>query len=140
MATKMTATQQAQFDTFWRVCPRKIGKGAARKAWATAMQIATGEEIIAAMQAQVLAGVFAEIKFTPYPATWLNAERWEDEIVTAGGADPRATDLAKAWRKACQAGNDRAKAVVRNDAREAGVSWESVTTEVTRLQKEEGVI
>lgn len=128
---------QTQFEAFWNACPRKIGKGSARKAWMAATRLADADEIVAAMVAQVAAGVFGERKYTPYPATWLHAERWEDEIVAAGGADPRVKALADRWRKACRAGNDAAKAAVKADARTTGVAWEKVSEEVTRQMKEE---
>lgn len=70
------------FDDFWAIYPRKVGKGAARKAWARCK----GEEnfrraILAAVVAQT---VWLEWRrehgrFIPNPATWLNQERWLDE-------------------------------------------------------------
>jgi len=64
------------FDGFWHLYPRKVGKGAARKAWAAAI----GKTSVA----EIMAGLARwqpppDSKFTPHPATWLNAERWADE-------------------------------------------------------------
>ena len=72
------------FDDFWAIVPHKIGKGAARKAYAAARKIASHDEI-----AGGVAGYAAYEKkrreqcgtdFRPlHPATWLNGERWTDE-------------------------------------------------------------
>jgi len=72
------------FDEFWKVYPKRMGKGAARKSYAAAVKKADPERIISAAKA------FASLpetkkenyKFCPYPATWLNQERWADEPVT----------------------------------------------------------
>lgn len=72
-----------RFDTFWQAYPRKVSKGAARKAF---QKLKPSEELVAQMvdaiekwkatpQWQEKNG-----KFIPYPSTWLNGERWEDEI------------------------------------------------------------
>lgn len=70
-----------RFDEFWRTYPRKVAKGAARRAWDKAVKVAKPEQIIMALQMQVAAGLGKERMYTPYPATWLNGERWEDEIL-----------------------------------------------------------
>ena len=134
---KPTLKQQSEFDAFWAVYPRRIGKGAARVAWGKAVKLETPERITAAIASQVKAAVFTDMTFTPHPSTWLNQERWDDDILLAGGVDPRVKELADRWRAACRAGNDRAKAQAKADARAGGVSWELVSTEVTRQQKEE---
>jgi hypothetical protein len=74
-----TAASTAEFDAFWRGYPRKVGKEAARKAFAKALKSADAEAVmsgVAALRAEV-AG--KDPKFTPHPATWLSAGRWEDE-------------------------------------------------------------
>lgn len=66
-------------DDFWPECPRKIGKGAARKAFEKACKHTPAEQIIEGMKnfARECAG--KETQFIPHPATWLNQERWDDE-------------------------------------------------------------
>ncbi len=71
------------FTAFWAIYLRKVGKGQARKAWRSAVlgKHVKPEVIIAA------AGKFrdwhrsqgTDPQFVPYPATWLNGERWADE-------------------------------------------------------------
>ena len=73
----------ASFDAFWKAYPRKDAKTNAVKAW----KKVKAEEVPA-----VMAGLEAAKKskdwlkedgqFIPYPASWLNARRWEDEGVT----------------------------------------------------------
>ena len=70
------------FDEFWSLYPRKIAKAVARKAW----QRLTDEQQLMAAKAidthcQYWSAKETELEFIPHPATWLNQERWEDELV-----------------------------------------------------------
>ena len=67
------------FDEFWQAYPRKIGKGAARKAYARALRITDHDTIMGALSDQRPAMEAKESKFIPHASTWLNQERWEDE-------------------------------------------------------------
>lgn len=119
------------FDEFWREYPRKVGKGAARVAWSRAIKIAAPEVIMAALRAQIAAGVFrVEPTYQPHPRTWLSQERWEDEV----GVDSRVMRLAEAWRLACKNGNDAAKGMVKKDAAQMGIAWRDVAAEVVRAK------
>lgn len=69
----------ASFDEFWSVYPRRVGKGQARKAWASAMKKTDASTIIAGAARFASSSASSELKFVPYPATWLNGERWDDE-------------------------------------------------------------
>ena len=62
------------FADFWEAYPRKIAKGAARKAWIMAASLTDPPTIIAAASRVEDRG-----RYTPNPATWLNAERWLDQ-------------------------------------------------------------
>lgn len=68
------------FDSFWQAYPRKVGKGAARKAWAK-VDISNGQlgMILAAVERQKTCEQWQEARYIPHPATWLNQQRWEDE-------------------------------------------------------------
>ena len=72
------------FDEFYLHYPRKVAKEAARKAWKKIKpNTALAVEITDAIKTQVAADHFRGTDgqcYTPYPATWLNAGRWEDEI------------------------------------------------------------
>lgn len=71
----------ALFDEFWKAYPRKKDKGHARKAWDKAAKTTDPAVIItAAVQfRQWCEQDGTEPEYTPYPATWLNGERWLDE-------------------------------------------------------------
>ncbi len=68
------------FAAFWQLFPRRVAKKAAEKAWS---RVATSpeaiEQIMAGLRAQLPAMLKQERKFVPYPATWLNQQRFEDE-------------------------------------------------------------
>jgi hypothetical protein len=67
------------FDKFWEAYPRKIAKGDARKAWTQTQKIRPELDfILRAIEAQK--ETWENPKFIPYPATWLRAERWDDEV------------------------------------------------------------
>lgn len=66
----------ADFERFWKAYPRKASRGQARKAWSIATKKAPAETIIAAVRSHP----FDERpKFRPYPAKWLDGERWLDD-------------------------------------------------------------
>lgn len=68
------------WDRFWDLYPRHIAKDAAHKAWLSALKREKAEVIIAGLE-RLLPGLMAkEVKFRPYPATWLNAGRWADDV------------------------------------------------------------
>ena len=68
------------FDEFWTHYPRKVGKDAARKAWAQAVKRADPSHIIAAaLRFRHDPNLPADRGFIPHPATWLNQGRWDDE-------------------------------------------------------------
>jgi hypothetical protein len=65
------------FEGFWEVYPRKVGKGAARKAYRHALERASHAEILAG--AKAYAASKPDPQFTAHASTWLNADRWLDE-------------------------------------------------------------
>ena len=70
------------FLSFWATYPRRIGKGAARVAFARMCRHEDANEIIqGAMDYSrhcIEAGT--DMQFIPHPATWINQERWYDEL------------------------------------------------------------
>lgn len=69
---------EEQFESFWSDYPRRIAKANAKKSFERALKKATFDEI--------MRGVFRsealknDPKYIPHPATWLNQERWTDEV------------------------------------------------------------
>ncbi|ATJ90427.1 hypothetical protein HK16_09755 [Acetobacter senegalensis] len=72
--------QPDSFDAFWDAYPRKVSKGHALKAWGTAIRKTPAAEIIRAVAETRWS---RNPKFIPYPATWLNGERWNDRDIGA---------------------------------------------------------
>lgn len=85
----MTQDEQA-FEAFWSIYPRRVGKGDARKAFAKALRTVTYQAIIDAVLAQLPANLNRDDpRFIPHPATWLNGERWGDDIEQPKQNQPR---------------------------------------------------
>lgn len=86
----------AQFEEFWNAYPRKLDKAKAFRAFKSALSRATFEDI--------MAGVIAyrndpgrNPDYTKYPATWLNADSWENAAVASPEAE--ALDRARLRRE-----------------------------------------
>lgn len=71
-----------EFDTFWREYPKKTGKGDARKKFATALTKTSFQTIMNALEQVKRSPQWNRDagRYIPNPATWLNQERWEDEV------------------------------------------------------------
>lgn len=73
------------FDAFWSTYPLKVAKKNARKAWSRMSKV----DRAAAMRAvpRHIAALWGtkSTQFVPHPATWLNAERWNDVLPSAAG-------------------------------------------------------
>ncbi len=88
-----------QFVKFWSAYPRKASKPDAAKAFA---KIGPDETTLAAMLAALVWQTKSEQwqrdagKFVPYPATWLNGRRWEDEPPRTIGPPGEATRIKRA--------------------------------------------
>lgn len=68
------------FTRFWAAYPRHIAKKDAIKAWIKiAPDAALIDKMLDALEWQRTSPDWRDVKFVPYPATWLRAERWEDE-------------------------------------------------------------
>jgi hypothetical protein len=70
-----------EFNQFWEAYPRKVAKGIARKAFAKAFARNRGLTIEVLIQAvKSYAATVSDIRYCAYPATWLNGERWSDNL------------------------------------------------------------
>jgi len=82
------------FDEFWSLYPRKIAKAAARKAWA---KLSAEQQLMAAKAINTHCEYWkakeTELEFIPHASSWLNGERYEDEIVI----EPRREKSDKKW-------------------------------------------
>lgn len=87
----------AQFEKFWNIYPKKKSKGKAEKAF---FKIHPDERLLIIMLTVIGQAKKTEDwmkdngKFIPYPASWLNAKGWEDELKLQGThKDPYASAL-----------------------------------------------
>ena len=87
---------RAEFDEkFWPVCPKKVGKEAAFKAFCKARKTEELDRLISAMRAYALERAGQDAQYTAHPSTWLRNGRWADEapkITYANGHDPPNSD------------------------------------------------
>lgn len=74
------------FENFWLAYPKKRSKGQAKRAWERLKPTEQlRERILAALEQAKTSAEWAKDhgRYIPYPATWLNAEGWEDQHETA---------------------------------------------------------
>lgn len=78
------------FEEAWQAYPRRVAKGAARKAWEKAQKIEPEllPKVLAALAWQIETNGWDGGTYTPHFSTYLNQERWTDE-------DPAAARRAK---------------------------------------------
>jgi hypothetical protein len=84
---------ERSFTRFWDLFPKKVSKPTALRAW---KKIAPDDTLLQ----QILAGLERhkhseqwlrdDGQFIPYPATWLNARRWEDRLEVDLDGKPKA--------------------------------------------------
>lgn len=68
------------FATFYDLYPKKIGRGQAAKAHKAAVKKASADDILDGLKAHLPIWEHTERQFIPNPATWLNGERWADDV------------------------------------------------------------
>jgi len=78
---------QIAFDKFWKIYPRKIGKAKAKDAFNKAVHKTTLLTIMDAVSEYSKSVHGKDAKFIPHASTWLNQERWDDEIEAPQGVD-----------------------------------------------------
>lgn len=77
--TKTPPKASPEFDSFWVSYPRKVGKDAARKAFAKALARTDFGTVMAGVEGLRIRVAGKDQQFTPHPSTWLNEGRWDDE-------------------------------------------------------------
>ena len=79
---RLVPEDDPEFARFWAAFPYRVAKKEARKAW---LELQPSPELVDQMLAALTwqTALWAAQGYgTPYPATWLRAERWTDEPVT----------------------------------------------------------
>lgn len=87
-----------RFESFWAIYPKKKSKQAALTAWKKLKPDEVfKQKIIAAVQKQKQWPEWQKDngQYIPYPATWLNQQRWEDEGIVKANETPRRPSYRK---------------------------------------------
>lgn len=92
------------FDEFWKVYPKKKNKGDAEKAWKRLPDVLL-TDILTAITRQCKTEQWQEAggQYIPYPASWLNAKGWLDEVnvtVTSLKSPPKPTPFERSVAEA----------------------------------------
>lgn len=78
---------RAEFDgSFWPICPRKVGKDKAFKAFSKARKTTELAVLVEGMRRYALSRDGQEEQYTAHPSTWLAAGRWADEAASGSPA------------------------------------------------------
>jgi hypothetical protein len=104
---ELTEEQQRRFECWYSAYPRKVDKAKAVKAW---MAIDPSDDLTDRMVAKVEEWAASEswqdVNFVPYPATWLNAERWTDGPPPPPKSKPGALTIHNGGRYGEKVGKD----------------------------------
>jgi hypothetical protein len=97
-----------QFDAFYALYPRHTHRATARRAWDKAIKRVRPEVIMAGAARYAADPNLPPTALIPYPATWLNADAWDDDPCPP---DPRRERPADPMRRGgLHAARDRAYA------------------------------
>ena len=77
-----------EFAEWYATYPRKTARGRALTAYRTARKKTDAATLLAALVAQTPQLTAKGTEFVPYPATWLNGERWLDEAPAPAASSP----------------------------------------------------
>lgn len=81
--TRKRTTDNPLFDLFWTAYPRKTNKGLAKQIFQRlSVDQVLLDKMLMAIGQQKKSDQWKNPQYIPHPSTWLNGERWEDEITT----------------------------------------------------------
>lgn len=92
----VTSDQAEGFDQFWRLYPKKKGRKDAAKAWT---KLNPNEELRQALISALGIHCISEDwtkdqgRYIPNASTWINGERWTDELAPASGKPSAYTNV-----------------------------------------------
>ncbi|WP_050489203.1 hypothetical protein [Bordetella bronchiseptica] len=86
------------FSTFWEQWPRKTAKKDAERAWVK-LRPADRRAVLHVLPKHIAYWKAARtgMEFIPYPATWLNGDRWKDEVIIPAPRPERQAATGPAW-------------------------------------------
>lgn len=74
-----TADASADFDLFWSIYPKRVGKGQAQKAFVKAVKRAGLDTVLNGARRLAEDPNLPDKQYIPNPTTWLNGDRWTDD-------------------------------------------------------------
>lgn len=72
--------EPVSFEDFWLLWPKRQAKKDALKAWNKMTEAQQMAAVTALVDWRAVWISRNEMQYTPLPASWLNGERWEDEL------------------------------------------------------------
>lgn len=111
------AAEQDPFEVWWKFVPRKVAKAQARRAFAAALKRTGSLQVLIEGIRRFAATVAGtEDRFIAHPATWLNGDRWLDQVTTQAN---HSRSIDDGWEAAKAAGPEAMDAFI---ARQRGKS------------------
>ena len=88
-----------QFDDFWDAYPKKVGKGQARKAYTTAVKKVDAGTLMEKLELFKAhhEKLGTDKRYIPNASTWLNGERWDDELIESTNDSAPSLDEVLSW-------------------------------------------
>ena len=120
----------SDFETFWALVPRRVGKKAAERAWRAVERRGESQEAIDGMRAyaKAFAQSGTDLKYVPHPSTWLNRRGWEDDLQAVFPS--RKPQMTEWEQKAAQMGYDLS--ALKNTSQIAAQRFEENRKEITQ--------
>lgn len=95
-AQPSVAREPSRFPDWWSIWGKKKAKGDAEKAYKAALKKISHDDLMARTQAywDHVKKSGTDLQYVPYPATWLRAEQWDDDL---GPSQAPRLDPLKDW-------------------------------------------
>ena len=81
-ASQASAREPSRFPDWWAIWGKKKAKGDAEKAYKAALKKISHDDLMAKTQTywDHVKASGTDLQYVPYPATWLRAEQWDDDL------------------------------------------------------------
>ena len=95
-ASQASAREPSRFPDWWAIWGKKKAKGDAEKAYKAALKKISHDDLMAKTRAywDHVKASGTDLQYVPYPATWLRAEQWDDDL---GPSQAPRLDPLKDW-------------------------------------------
>ena len=95
-ASQASAREPSRFPDWWAIWEKKKAKGDAEKAYKVALKKISHDDLMAKTQTywDHVKRSGTDLQYVPYPATWLRAEQWDDDL---GPSQAPRLDPLKDW-------------------------------------------